>query len=63
MVDRPPGPGHGGGFIVDLTREGLDIVEKAIVELAGESSSVLAMAHLTDPTRNKLRATSSSCGH
>ena len=51
MVERLPDPGHGGGFIVHLTRKGLDIVEKAIVKLANESSIAPAIAHFSDAER------------
>ncbi|WP_282511623.1 MarR family winged helix-turn-helix transcriptional regulator [Burkholderia cepacia] len=51
MVERRPDPGHAGGFIVHLTRKGLDIVEKAVVKLANESSIAPAMAHLSDAER------------
>ena len=51
MVERQPDPSHGGGFIVHLTKKGLDIVEKAIVKLAEESSIAPAMAHFSDAER------------
>ncbi len=51
MVERQPDPGHGGGFIVHLTRKGLDVVEKAIVKLAEESSIAPAMAQFSDDER------------
>lgn len=51
LVDRQPDPSHGGGFIVHLTRKGLDVVEKAIVKLAEESSIAPAMAHFTEAER------------
>jgi DNA-binding MarR family transcriptional regulator len=51
MVERQPDPCHGGGSIVLLTRKGLDVVEKAIVKLAEESSIAPAMAHFTEAER------------
>jgi DNA-binding MarR family transcriptional regulator len=51
IVERQPDPGHGGGFIVHLTKKGLDIVEKAIVKLAEESSIAPAIARFTDEER------------
>ncbi|ACC73991.1 transcriptional regulator, MarR family [Paraburkholderia phymatum STM815] len=51
LVARQSDPGHGGGFIVHLTKKGLDIVEKAIVKLAEESSIAPAMAHFTEAER------------
>ncbi|WP_230461538.1 MULTISPECIES: MarR family winged helix-turn-helix transcriptional regulator [Burkholderia cepacia complex] len=51
MVERQPDPSHAGGFIVHLTRKGLDVVEKAVVKLANESSIAPAMAHFSDAER------------
>lgn len=51
MVERQPDPGHAGGFIVHLTRKGLDVVDKAVVKLANESSIAPAMAHFSDAER------------
>ncbi|MGF6900309.1 MarR family winged helix-turn-helix transcriptional regulator [Paraburkholderia sp. GAS348] len=51
MVERQSDPSHGGGSIVHLTRKGLDVVEKAIVKLAEESSIAPAMAHFTETER------------
>ncbi|WP_235362761.1 MarR family winged helix-turn-helix transcriptional regulator [Burkholderia sp. A9] len=51
MVERRPDPGHAGGFIVHLTRKGLDVVEKAVVKLANESSIAPAMAYFSDAER------------
>lgn len=51
LVERQPDPSHGGGFIVHLTKRGLDVVEKAIVKLAEESSIAPAMAHFSDAER------------
>jgi len=51
MVERQSDPSHGGGSIVLLTKKGLDVVEKAIVKLAKESSIAPAMAHFTEAER------------
>ncbi|WP_080412289.1 MarR family winged helix-turn-helix transcriptional regulator [Burkholderia ubonensis] len=51
MVERQPDPGHAGGFIVRLTRKGLDVVDKAVVKLANESSIAPAMAHFSEAER------------
>ncbi|QBR03526.1 MarR family winged helix-turn-helix transcriptional regulator [Paraburkholderia pallida] len=51
LVERQPDPSHGGGFIVHLTRKGLDLVEKAVVRLAEESSIAPAMAHFSEEER------------
>jgi DNA-binding MarR family transcriptional regulator len=51
MVERQPDPSHAGGFIVHLTKKGLDIVERAIVKLAEESSIAPAIAHFSDEER------------
>ncbi|MCX4171751.1 MULTISPECIES: MarR family winged helix-turn-helix transcriptional regulator [Paraburkholderia] len=51
LVERQSDPSHGGGSIVHLTRKGLDVVEKAIVKLAEESSIAPAMAHFTEAER------------
>ncbi|WP_269506424.1 MarR family winged helix-turn-helix transcriptional regulator [Burkholderia sp. IMCC1007] len=52
MVERQPDPGHAGGFIVRLTRKGLDVVDKAVVKLANESSIAPAMAHFSEAERS-----------
>ncbi|MGF7132671.1 DNA-binding MarR family transcriptional regulator [Paraburkholderia sp. EB58] len=52
MVERQSDPSHGGGSIVLLTRKGLDVVEKAIVKLAEESSIAPAMTHFTEAERS-----------
>jgi len=48
MVERRIDPGHAGGFIVHLTRKGLDTVEQAVDKLANESSIAPAMAHFSE---------------
>ncbi|WP_238587418.1 MarR family winged helix-turn-helix transcriptional regulator [Cupriavidus sp. IDO] len=51
MVERMADPGHAGGFIVHLTRKGLETVEQAVEKLAKESSIAPAMAHFSDTER------------
>lgn len=51
LVERQPDPSHGGGFIVHLTKKGLDLVEKAVVKLAEESSIAPAMAQFSEQER------------
>lgn len=51
-VDRLPDPNHAGGFLVQLTRRGLQVVDEATEHLANES--VLAPA-LTDLSAQQLR--------
>ncbi|WP_241021490.1 MarR family transcriptional regulator [Burkholderia sp. Ac-20353] len=51
MVERMVDPGHAGGFIVHLTKKGLEVVEHAVVKLAEESSIGPAMAHFSDAER------------
>ncbi len=47
MVDRKVDPGHAGGFIVHLTKKGLETVEQAVEKLANESSIAPAMAQFS----------------
>ncbi|EHP39015.1 MarR family transcriptional regulator [Cupriavidus basilensis OR16] len=51
MVERMIDPGHAGGFIVHLTKKGLDTVEQAVVKLAKESSIAPAMARFSEDER------------
>lgn len=51
MVERMADPGHAGGFIVHLTKKGLETVEQAVVKLAKESSIGPAMAHFSEAER------------
>lgn len=51
LVERQADPSHGGGFIVHLTKKGLDLVDKAIVKLAEESSIAPAMAQFSEEDR------------
>lgn len=51
MVERMVDPSHAGGFIVHLTKKGLDTVEQAVVKLAEESSIAPAMSHFSEIER------------
>lgn len=51
MVDRKIDPGHAGGFIVHLTKQGLDTVEAAVEKLANESAIAPAMARFSEEER------------
>nr|WP_315591728.1 MarR family winged helix-turn-helix transcriptional regulator [uncultured Cupriavidus sp.] len=51
MVERKIDPGHAGGFIVHLTKKGLETVEQAVEKLANESSIAPAMAHFSEDER------------
>lgn len=51
MVERMIDPGHAGGFIVHLTKKGLEAVEQAVVKLAKESSVAPAMARFSEDER------------
>jgi DNA-binding MarR family transcriptional regulator len=46
FVERLPDPSHSGGFLVHLTRRGLDTVEEAVEHLAKKSVLGPAMARL-----------------
>ncbi|MBN3785535.1 MarR family transcriptional regulator [Burkholderia sp. Ac-20353] len=48
MVERMVDPGHAGGFIVHLTKKALDTVERAVVQLAEESSIAPAMSYFSE---------------
>ncbi|WP_241754825.1 MarR family winged helix-turn-helix transcriptional regulator [Cupriavidus basilensis] len=51
MVERRIDPGHAGGFIVHLTKKGLETVEQAVEKLANESSIAPAMARFSEEER------------
>ncbi|AQV97881.1 MarR family transcriptional regulator [Cupriavidus necator] len=51
MVERGIDPGHAGGFIVHLTKKGLETVEQAVEKLANESSIAPAMARFSEDER------------
>lgn len=47
FAERSPDPGHGGGFLVQLTKKGLQVVEEAVLKLARESALAPAMAQFS----------------
>ncbi len=51
MVERALDPGHAGGFIVHLTKKGIETVEQAVEKLANESSIAPAMARFPEAER------------
>jgi DNA-binding MarR family transcriptional regulator len=51
LVERMQDPGHGGGFLVHLTRKGLQVVDEAVEHLAKQSSIAPAMAQFTPAER------------
>ncbi|HVZ45765.1 MAG TPA: MarR family transcriptional regulator [Ramlibacter sp.] len=51
LVDRMADPGHGGGFLVHLTRKGLQVVEEVVEYLARESVIAPAMSQFTQSER------------
>jgi DNA-binding MarR family transcriptional regulator len=52
-VERLPDPGHSGGFLVHLTKKGLQVVEKAVEYLANHSALGPAMSQLTAEERER----------
>jgi hypothetical protein len=44
-------PGHGGGFLVRLTRKGLHVVEEVVEDLAKQSVIAPAMSQFTPAER------------
>jgi DNA-binding MarR family transcriptional regulator len=51
LVERMPDPGHAGGFLIRLTRNGLQVVEEVVEYLAKESVIAPAMAQFTTAER------------
>lgn len=51
MVERTIDPGHAGGFIVHLTKKGIETVEQAVEKLANESSVAPAMSQFPEQER------------
>jgi len=51
LVERMADPGHGGGFLVRLTRKGLQVVEEVVESLATESVIAPAMKQFTPAER------------
>jgi DNA-binding MarR family transcriptional regulator len=52
-VERLPDPSHSGGFLVHLTKKGLQVVENAVEHLANESVLAPAMARLGPEERKR----------
>ncbi|WP_374122365.1 MarR family winged helix-turn-helix transcriptional regulator [Variovorax boronicumulans] len=52
-VERLPDPSHSGGFLVHLTKKGLQVVEHAIEHLANHSVLAPAMAQLSPEERKQ----------
>jgi DNA-binding MarR family transcriptional regulator len=51
LVERMADPGHGGGFLVRLTRKGLRVVEDVVEDLAKQSVIAPAMSQFTPAER------------
>lgn len=51
FVERLPDPGHNGGFLVHLTRPGLQVVDETIEWLAKESTLAPAMRQFSPEER------------
>lgn len=52
-VERLPDPSHSGGFLVHLTKKGLQVVEQAIEHLANHSVLAPAMSQLSPEERKQ----------
>lgn len=52
-VERLPDPSHSGGFLVHLTKKGLQAVEQAIEHLANHSALAPAMSQFTAEERKR----------
>lgn len=52
-VERLPDPSHNGGFLVHLTKKGLQVVEQAIEHLANHSALAPAMSQFTAEERKR----------
>jgi DNA-binding MarR family transcriptional regulator len=51
LVDRMQDPRHGGGFLVHLTRKGVQVVDEVVEHLAKQSSIAPAMSQFTPAER------------
>jgi DNA-binding MarR family transcriptional regulator len=51
LVERMTDPGHAGGFLIRLTRKGLQVVEGVVESLAKESVIAPAMSQFTPAER------------
>jgi DNA-binding MarR family transcriptional regulator len=52
-VERMPDPSHSGGFLVHLTKKGLQVAEKAVEHLANHSALAPAMSTFTAEERKR----------
>lgn len=52
-VERLPDPSHNGGFLVHLTKKGVQVVEEAVEHLANHSALAPAMSQLTAEERKR----------
>jgi DNA-binding MarR family transcriptional regulator len=52
LVERMTDPGHAGGFLIRLTRKGLQVVEEVVEHLAKESVIAPAMSQFTTAERD-----------
>jgi DNA-binding MarR family transcriptional regulator len=52
-VERLPDPGHSGGFLVHLTKKGLQVVEQAVEHLSKQSVLAPAMSQLSAEERKR----------
>ncbi len=54
LAERLPDPSHNGGFLVHLTKKGLQTVDEIVVSLANESVLAPAMRQFSDSERDAL---------
>ena len=54
LAERLPDPGHNGGFLIHLTKRGLQFVEETVESLARESSLAPAMDQFSDAERDDI---------
>jgi DNA-binding MarR family transcriptional regulator len=52
-VERLPDPSHSGGFLVHLTKKGLQVVELAVEHLANRCALAPAMSQLSSEDRKR----------
>jgi DNA-binding MarR family transcriptional regulator len=52
-VERMPDPSHSGGFLVHLTKKGLQVADKAVEHLANHSALAPAMSTFTAEERKR----------
>lgn len=54
LAERLPDPSHNGGFLVRLTKKGLQVVDEIVVTLADESVLAPAMRQFSDSERGAI---------